>query len=103
VSPEERQLLELTARSLLKLERDILARVTGIETVLHALFVTKGNTTLALARLRIQADLLRLKGTPSSFLSSFLEQADAKAVHSQHVVSSGDSNGSQQTDRRQRT
>jgi hypothetical protein len=71
---EERQLLEITARSLLKLEKDILGRVAGIEAVLHALFVTEarekaqhelkkprqmppmsaeatGNTALALARL----------------------------------------------------
>lgn len=92
MSPEERQLLELTARSLLKLERDILARVTGIETVLHALFVTEGNISLALARLRVQADLLRLKGTPSSFLASFLEQTSGNlTVDSQLDVVSGHS------------
>ena len=51
VSPQERQLLELTARSLLKLKRDIVGGPEGIETVLHALFVTEGNTTLAVARL----------------------------------------------------
>jgi hypothetical protein len=39
---EGRQLLEITARSLLKLEKDILGRVAGIEAVLHALFVTEG-------------------------------------------------------------
>jgi hypothetical protein len=44
---EERQLLEITARSLLKLEKNILGRVAGIEAVLHALFVTEGNTALA--------------------------------------------------------
>ena len=74
---EERQLLEITARSLLKLEKDILGRVAGIEAVLHALFVTEGNTALALARLRIQADLLKMKGTPSPFLNSFLEKIRA--------------------------
>jgi hypothetical protein len=71
---EERQLLEITARSLLKLEKDILGRVAGIEAVLHALFVTEVNTALALARLRIQADLLKMKGRPSPFLNSFLEK-----------------------------
>jgi hypothetical protein len=45
---EERPLLEITARSLLKLEKDILGRVAGIEAVLHALFVTEGNTALRL-------------------------------------------------------
>jgi hypothetical protein len=77
MTPEERQLLEITARSLLKLEKNILGRVAGIEAVLHALFVTEGNTALALARLRIQADLLKMKGTPSPFLNSFLEKIHA--------------------------
>jgi hypothetical protein len=77
MTPEERQLLEITARSLLKLEKNILGRVAGIEAVLHALFVTEGNTALALARLRIQADLLKMKGTPSPFLNSFLEKIRA--------------------------
>jgi hypothetical protein len=77
MTPEERQLLEITARSLLKLENDILGRVAGIEAVLHALFATEGNTALALARLRIQADLLKMKGTPSPFLNSFLEKIRA--------------------------
>jgi hypothetical protein len=62
---------------LLKLEKNILGRVAGIEAVLHALFVTEGNTALALARLRIQADLLKMKGTPSPFLNSFLEKIRA--------------------------
>jgi len=74
---EERQLLEITARNLLRLEKDILGRLAGIEAVLHALFVTEGNTALALARLRIQADLLKMKGTPSPFLNSFLETIHA--------------------------
>jgi len=39
---KERELLEITARSLLKLEKDIIGQVAGIEAVLHALFVTKG-------------------------------------------------------------
>jgi len=74
---EERELLEITARSLLKLEKDIIGRVAGIEAVLHALFVTEGNTALALVRLRIQADLLKMKGTPSPFLNSLLEKITA--------------------------
>jgi hypothetical protein len=74
---EDRQLLEITARKLLKLEEDILGRVAGIEAVLHAFFVTQGNTALALARLRIHADLLKMKGTPSPFLNSFLKNIDA--------------------------
>jgi hypothetical protein len=81
---EERELLEITARSLLKLEKDILGRVAGIEAVLHAFFVTEGNTALALARLRIQADLLKMKGTRSPFLNSFLEKISADLERRDH-------------------
>jgi hypothetical protein len=72
VTPEERQLLETTARSVLKLKEDILDRVSGIEAVLHALFLAKGRTDIALARLRVMADLLDMQGTPSPYLSTFL-------------------------------
>jgi hypothetical protein len=74
---QERQLLEITARSLLKLEKHILGRVAGFEAVLHALFITQGTPALALARLRIQADLLKMKSTPSPFLNSLLEEISA--------------------------
>jgi hypothetical protein len=77
VTPEERQLLETTARSVLKLKEDILDRVSGIEAVLHALFLAKGRTDIALARLRVIADLLDMKGTPSPYLSSFLARKQA--------------------------
>jgi hypothetical protein len=80
---QERQLLEITAGSFLKLEKDILGRVAG-EAVLHALFVTQGNTALALARLRIQADLLKMKGTPSPFLNLFLEKVSAELQRVDH-------------------
>jgi hypothetical protein len=72
VTPEERQLLETTARSVLKLKEEILDRITGIEAVLHALFLLKAHTDIALARLRVLADLLAMRGTPSACLSSFL-------------------------------
>lgn len=72
---EERQLLEITARNLLKLERDIRDRVIGIEAVQEALFHHHGDTNMALARLRIKADLLKAKGAPSPHLASFLEKA----------------------------
>ena len=72
MTPEERRLLEATARSVLKIREDILDRMTGVEMVLHAIFLAKGNTDLALARLRVLADLLERKGTPSPYLSSFL-------------------------------
>jgi len=72
VTPEERRLLETTARSVLKIKEDILDRVTGVETVLHAIFLAKGDTAIALARLRVLADLLARKGTPSFYLNVFL-------------------------------
>jgi hypothetical protein len=92
VTPEERQLLEATARSVLKLKEDILDRVTGVEAVLHALFLSKGRTDIALARLRVLADLLAMKGTPSAYLSSFL--ARNQVADSELDASSG-SDGSQ--------
>ena len=74
MTPEERRLLEATARSVLKIREDILDRVTGVEMVLHAIFLAKGNTVIALARLRVLADLLARKGTPSPYLSSFIAE-----------------------------
>lgn len=95
MTPEERELLETTARSLLKLEHDVSERLTGIEAVLHALFVTGGNTELALARLRIEADLLRMKGIPSRFLDTFLNQvAGNKTSDSKIDVVEPDTDGS---------
>ena len=78
MTPEERELLETIARSLLKLEQDVSERLTGIEAVLHALFVSGGNAELALARLRIEADLQKIKGQPSRFLDTFLTKVAAK-------------------------
>jgi hypothetical protein len=37
-------------------------------------FLAKGNTDIALARLRVLADLLARKGTPSPYLSSFIAE-----------------------------
>ena len=65
----------MVARRLLRLEREILHRVESIELIIKALFVSGGNTALALARLRIQSDLLKMKGAPSPYLNSFLEEA----------------------------
>ena len=78
MTPEERELLETIARSLLKLEQDVSERLTGIEAVLHALFVSGGNAELALARLRIEADLQKIKGQPSRFLDTFLTKSAGK-------------------------
>jgi hypothetical protein len=75
VTDEERQLLESTARSPLRLKEDMEDRVAGIEATFLALFRAKGHTDIDLARLRIQADLLKLKGTPSATLESFLKAA----------------------------
>lgn len=67
----------MVARSLLRLEREILPRVESIELIIKAFFVSGGNPALALARLRIQSDLLKMKGEPSSYLNSFLEEASS--------------------------
>ena len=75
MTDEERQLLETTARTVLKLKEDISDRVAGIEAVLLALFLAHGRTDVALARLRVQADFLKMKGTPSAYLSSFVDGA----------------------------
>ena len=75
VTEEERQLLETTARSVLRLKGDIADRVAGIEAVLLALFQAHGRTDIALARLKVQVDFLKMKGTPSAYLNSFVERA----------------------------
>lgn len=75
MTEEERHLLETTARIVLKLKEDIGERVAGIEAVLLALFLAHGRTDIALARLKVQTDLLKLKGTPSAYLGAFLENA----------------------------
>ncbi len=75
MTEEERQLLETTARSVLKLKGDIADRVAGIETVLLSLFQAHGRTEIALARLKVQVDFLKLKGTPSAYLDLFVERA----------------------------
>jgi hypothetical protein len=75
VTEEERHLLETTARIALSLKQDISDRVAGIEAVLLALFLSNGRTEITLARLKVQADLLKLKGMPSPYLNSFVEKA----------------------------
>jgi hypothetical protein len=51
-----------------------------MQIVLHELFRSRGQTDIALARLRIKADLLKLKGTPSAYLCAFVgnQQPDPK-------------------------
>lgn len=80
MTPEERLLLETTARSLLKLQRHIHDRVDGMEIVLREIFLSQGRTAIALARIRIWADLLELKGTPSAYLSSFIKDFSARPL-----------------------
>jgi hypothetical protein len=78
VTEQERHLLETTARTALALKQDISDRVAGMEAVLLALFLSDGRTDIALARLKVQADLLKLKGMPSAYLNSFVERAAGK-------------------------
>ena len=80
MTPEERELLETTARSLLELQREIHDRVNGMEIVLQELFRSDGQTAIALARIRIWADLLKLKGTPCTYLNSFVEEFSARPL-----------------------
>ena len=93
---EERELLEVTARSLLKLEHGIRDRGAGIETVLQALLRHHGNTHMALARLRLHADLLKMRGTPWPYLNAFLEKTSGnKVADSELDVSFGGTHGSE--------
>jgi hypothetical protein len=79
VTKKERQLLVTTARVVLKLKDEISDRVSGLEAVLLALFLSHGQTHIALARLRVHADFLKVRGTPSAYLNSFLEKATGSA------------------------
>jgi hypothetical protein len=62
----------LTARTLLKLQDDIVDRLTGIRIVLQKLFRSGVDSKLTLARLRMKADLLKLKGKPCAYLETFV-------------------------------
>lgn len=73
MTPEERELLEITARSLLKLQHDFADRVSGMDIVVHEL---GRNRDFALARLRVRADLLRMKGTPCAYLDAFVRNLE---------------------------
>jgi len=72
VTPEERRLLEATARSVLKIKEEILDRTTSVENGPARHFLANGNTDIALARLRVLAGLLARNGTPSPYLNSIL-------------------------------
>jgi hypothetical protein len=78
MTPDERRLLETTSRSVLRLQEDVLDRITGIEAVLHAVFLAKGDIDIALARLRVMAELLARKGTPSAYLNAFIAEYPAR-------------------------
>jgi hypothetical protein len=66
VTPEERQLLECTVRSVLKLKEDILDRVTGVEAVVPSIRGYFGAHSLR----RTKATLV-IDGQAISRLSSF--------------------------------
>lgn len=75
MTPEERELLETTARSLLKLQEEVLERISGMEIMLQELLHSNGRDELTLARLAIKAGM---KGTPSAYLEAFLEDPSLK-------------------------
>lgn len=74
VTPEERELLETTARSLLKLQHDFADRISSMDIILREV---AHHGDYLLPRLRIKADLLRMKGTPSTFLDLFVRNLEA--------------------------
>jgi hypothetical protein len=78
VTKVERQLLETTARVVLKLKDDINDRVSGIE-VCFSPSLAKGRSEIALARLRVHVEFLKLRGTPSAYLNSFVEKVMGSA------------------------
>ena len=90
MTPDERRLLEATARSVLKIRDDILDRASGVEAVLHAIFLANGDTHIALARLRILADLLVRKGTPSAYLNSFVAEHEGMRIKQETSVGKKD-------------
>jgi hypothetical protein len=59
VTPEERELLETTARSLLKLQHDFADRISGMDILLQEMVRDRD---LLFPRLKLKADLLRMKG-----------------------------------------
>jgi len=73
VTNDEKTLLQTTARSLLKWQQDISDRVEGMDIVLRELACSR---ELALPRLKLKADLLRMKGTPSRYLESFIRNLE---------------------------
>lgn len=76
--------------------------VAGIEAILEALFRHHENTDMALARLAVRADLLKMKGTPSLFLTSFLKTTSRNTLGNEEPdVSFGGAHGSEQAHRRQ--
>ena len=72
MTDEDRKFLEAIAEAVLALRREVDDRLSAIELILRTLFETKGDTALALAKLRIYADLLALKGAPSAYLAAFV-------------------------------
>jgi hypothetical protein len=75
--------LETTARSLLQQQADLADRLTGIEIVLQELYRSSADPKVALARLRVKAGLLRLKGKPCAYRSFVIprnEVADAQVL-----------------------
>jgi len=77
VTDAERKLLEDTARTVLRLSSDVSKRLAAVEMVLLALYRANGNSELALARLRIERDLEKVKGRDTSYLTNFIEKMEA--------------------------
>ena len=76
MTKEERDLLETTARRLLKLQEDFADRICGMDIVLQEL---ARHGKLVGARLKLRAELLRMKGMPSAYLDAFVRNLNAES------------------------
>ena len=72
----ERKLLESTARALLQLTQYMHEEFVGLQSVLRALYLSDGNSRLAIARLRVERDLRRLQGRHAAYLTKFIEELE---------------------------
>ena len=72
VTDAERKLLEETARTLIRVQETL----DGIHSVLRAIYLANGNSRLALARLRIERDLARLRGRRCAYVDAFVQSIE---------------------------
>lgn len=80
MTDEERQLLENTARSLLRVMEEHKEAVSGMEAALleiyHAQFTTDHRKHETLARLRLSLKVLEAEGRGANFLREFIRKLE---------------------------